>query len=38
MVEEVAAVLGDDTTLGGKDSANVGEEIADDGCWEQTWE
>ena len=34
MVEEVAAVSGDDTTLGGEDSANVGEEIADDGCWE----
>jgi hypothetical protein len=34
VVEEVAAVSGDDTTLGGEDSANVGEEIADDGCWE----
>lgn len=34
MVEEVAAGLGDDTMLGGEDSANVGEETADDGCWE----
>lgn len=34
MVEEVATGSGDDTTLGGEDSANVGEETADDGCWE----
>ena len=34
MVEKVAVGSGDDTMLGGEDSANVGEETVDDGCWE----